>query len=86
MLNDPHRWFAETKVIVKSFEILLSNVISNIHNHSVESVFEKIVKGEKKKNKIIPLEAVNDNIRLFELIKLFYRFSYQQEINISIAK
>lgn len=48
VLNDPHRWLAETKVIVKPLEILLNKLISNIYNHSVESVFEKAFKWKRK--------------------------------------
>lgn len=47
VLNDPHRWLAETKVMVKLSELLLSNLISSLHNHLVESVFEKTVKRGK---------------------------------------
>lgn len=58
VLKDPHRWLAETKVIVKPPEILLNKLVSNTYNHSVESVFEKALKGEKEKYKSIPL-AIN---------------------------
>lgn len=49
VLNDPHRWLAETKVIVKPPEILLNKLISNICNYSAESVFEKALQREKEK-------------------------------------
>jgi len=44
VLNDPHRWLAETKVI-NFTEILLNKLISNTY-HSIESVLEKALKGE----------------------------------------
>lgn len=41
VLNDPHRWLAETKVIIKPHEILMNKLIANIYICSSESIFEK---------------------------------------------